>query len=58
MEEYDYQVAGSDFLISIDKDEVHFFDWRTEQEEADFIWSTEKFITFMKAFKKFVAEDK
>lgn len=56
-EEYDYQVAGSDFLMSMDKGEVHFFDWRTEQEDADFIWATEKFITFMNDFKKFIEEN-
>ena len=57
-EEYDFQVEGSDFLISADKNEVYFYDWHTEQEEADFIWSKEKFITFMEAFKKFIKENK
>ena len=56
-DEYEYQVPGSDFLIIADKSETHFFAWQTRQEEADFIWSTEKFINFMKAFKKFVEEN-
>ena len=56
-EEYDYQVPGSDFVMSIDKTEVHFFDWHTEQEEADFIWTFAEFITFMTEFKKFVEEN-
>ena len=56
-ENYEYQVPGSDFIMSIYTDEVYFFAWQTRQEEADFIWSTEKFINFMKAFKKFVEEN-
>ncbi len=56
-ENYEYQVPGSDFIMSIYTDEVYFFAWQTRQEEADFIWITDKFIEFMKAFKTFVAEN-
>ncbi len=56
-EEYRYQVVGSDLFIIVDKVEVHFFDAYSEQEEADLIWSFEKFIDFMEQFKIFVAEN-
>ncbi len=56
-QEYEHQVAGSDLLIIIDKNEIHFFDAHSEQEEADLIWSFEKFIDFMEQFKKFVEEN-
>lgn len=56
-QEYDYQVVGSDLLISIDKENVHFFDSHSEQQEADMIWPYDKFIEFMKEFKKIVEEN-
>lgn len=52
---YDYVVPGTELTISIDKDYVYFFDWRTPQEEEDFSW---EFIDFMEAFKVFVKENK
>lgn len=56
-QEYEYQVVGSDLLIIIDKNEAHFFDAYSEQEEADIIWSFDKFIDFMEQFKKFVEDN-
>ncbi|WDT67886.1 hypothetical protein [Cloacibacterium sp. TD35] len=56
-EEYDYQVEGSDFLISIDKSEAHFFDMHSDKKEADIIWSFSEFIDFMEKFKKFIEEN-
>lgn len=56
-EEFDYQVPGSDFLISIDRNEVYFFNHHSEKKEEDFKWSFSEFIDFMEKFKKFVAEN-
>jgi hypothetical protein len=54
-EEYDYQVSGSDLLISIDKESVYFFDANTKsQEEEDFKWDFAEFISFMEEFKIFI----
>ncbi|MCP1997093.1 hypothetical protein [Flavobacterium sp. HSC-61S13] len=54
---FEYQVEGSDLIIYVYIDEVHFFDAYSEQEEADLIWTFEKFIDFMEQFKAFVAEN-
>jgi len=54
---YGYQVAGSDLMIYIYTDEVHFFDAYSEKEKADIIWSFDKFIDFMEQFKVFVKEN-
>ena len=56
-QEFEYQVEGSDLLISIDIKEVHFFDWHTDKVEADFIWTFNEFIDFMEKFKKFLKEN-
>jgi len=54
-EEYTYQVVGSDLMIVVDKPlGAYFFSARSEQEEADIIWSFDKFIDFMEQFKVFV----
>lgn len=57
-QEFDYQVEGSGFLISIDKDEVYFYDMHNDQKEEDFKWSFSEFIDFMEKFKKFVEENR
>ncbi len=54
---FEYQVEGSDLIIYVYIDEVHFFDAYSEQEEADLIWSFDQFIDFMEQFKTFVAEN-
>jgi hypothetical protein len=54
---YEYQVEGSDFIMSIYTDEVYFFDTHHDGQEADFIWSFSEFIDFMEKFKKFVEEN-
>ena len=56
-EEFEYQVEGSDFIMSIDKDEVYFYDLHNQQKEEDFKWPLIEFITFMKEFKKFIEEN-
>lgn len=56
-QEFDYQVEGSGFLMSIDKDEVYFYDMHNDQKEEDFKWSFSEFIDFMEKFKKFVEEN-
>jgi hypothetical protein len=56
-EEFEYQVEGSDFIMSIDKDEVYFYDLHNPQKEEDFKWPLSEFITFMKEFKKFIEEN-
>ncbi|MCP1997087.1 hypothetical protein [Flavobacterium sp. HSC-61S13] len=54
---YEYQVEGSDLILYIKRERVCFYDMRSEQEEADLIWSFEQFIDFMEQFKAFVAEN-
>lgn len=54
-EEYDYQVEGSDFDMMIKKSEVLM--WARGSETPDVIWSFNKFIEFMEAFKKFIEEN-
>lgn len=54
---YDYVVPGTELTISIDKDFVYFFDWRTPQKEEDFSWTFTEFIDFMENFKAFIAEN-
>src|SRR6218665_1897762 len=54
---YDYIVSGTELTISIDKDYVYFFDWRTPQEEEDFRWTFDEFIDFMEAFKYFISKN-
>ncbi len=56
-EVYDYTVPGSELAISVDKDYVYFFDWRTSEEEEEFSWEFVKFINFMEAFKIFVRDN-
>ncbi|HEY1194301.1 hypothetical protein [Flavobacterium sp.] len=54
---YDYVVPGTELTISVDKDYVYFFDWRTPQEEEDFSWTFNEFIDFMEAFKVFISKN-
>ncbi len=54
---YDYIVPGTELTISIDKECVYFFDWRTAQEEEDFNWTFNEFINFMEAFKDFISKN-
>lgn len=54
---YDYVVPGSELRISVDKNFVYFFDWRTPQEEEDFSWTFNEFINFMEAFKDFISKN-
>jgi len=57
-QEYSYQIAGSDLMIIVDKPlGAYFFSARSEKEEADIIWSFDKFIDFMEQFKAFVREN-
>ena len=56
-DEFIYQVEGSDLLIRIFTDEVYFFDYRTEQETEDLLWTFDQFIDFMEQFKKFIEEN-
>jgi hypothetical protein len=55
---YDYVVPGSELTISVDKEYVYFFDWRTPQEEEDFSWTFDEFIDFMEQFKEFITENR
>ncbi len=57
--ELQYQVEGGHLGIIVTKtDGVAFFDLTNkEKEEEDFIWTFEKFINFLKDFKKFVSEN-
>ncbi|MFB9079007.1 hypothetical protein ACFFLS_10085 [Flavobacterium procerum] len=54
---YDYVVPGTELTISVDKDYVYFFDWRTPQEEEDFSWTFDEFIDFMERFKDFISKN-
>ncbi len=54
---FDYIVEGSELRISIDNEYVLFFDWRTDNTDEDFRWSTEKFSTFLNSFKEFLKEN-
>lgn len=54
---YEYTVQGSELTISVDKDYVYFFDWKTPQEEEDFSWTFDTFIKFMEEFKIFIREN-
>jgi hypothetical protein len=54
---YDYVVPGTELTISVDKDFVYFFDWRTPQEEEDFSWTFNQFIEFMEDFKDFISKN-
>ncbi|HEX8377692.1 MAG TPA: hypothetical protein VF602_07725 [Pedobacter sp.] len=54
---FEYQVEGSDFIISIYPDEVYFFDTHHKSVEADFVWSFSEFIDFMEKFENFVSEN-
>jgi len=54
---YDYLVPGTELTISVDKDFVYFFDWRTPQEEEDFSWTFNQFIEFMEDFKDFISKN-
>ena len=56
-EGYDYQVEGGNLGISIYTDEVYFFDLTNKKETEEFIWSTEKFISFLNEFKAFLEEN-
>lgn len=56
-ERYKYQVPGSDFLIWVYSTEVYFFDMHNDQEEEDFKWTFDEFITFMTDFKKFIEDN-
>lgn len=57
--EFQYQVEGGHLGIIVTKtDGVAFFDLTNrDKEEEDFIWPFEKFIVFLKDFKKFVEEN-
>lgn len=55
---YDYIVSGTELTISIDKDYVYFFDWRTSQEEEDFSWTFNEFIDFREDFKDFISQNR
>ncbi|WP_298137361.1 hypothetical protein [Flavobacterium sp.] len=57
--EFQYQVDGGHLGIIVTKtDGVAFFDLTNrEKEEEDFIWPFEKFINFLKDFKRFVEEN-
>lgn len=55
---YDYVVPENELTISIDKEYVYFFDWRTSQEEENFSWTFEEFIDFMEAFKDFISKNR
>jgi len=54
-DDFTYQVEGSDFLIAVKKSEVLM--WARESRNPDITWSFSKFIEFIEAFKKFVAEN-
>jgi len=56
-EYFDFIVEGTELRICIDTEYVLFFDWRTENIEDDFRWTTDKFIVFMTAFKEFVSKN-
>lgn len=55
---FEYQVEGSDFMMSIYPDEVYFYSAYSNQETADFIWTFNEFIDFMENFKKIIEENK
>ena len=55
---FEYQVEGGHLGIMVDSTEVAFFNLLDrENEEENFSWSKEKFITFLEAFKEFIEEN-
>lgn len=56
--DFEYYVEGGHLLIVADKEETHLFNLlNREQKKADIIWSTEKFIKFLKEFKDFLQKN-
>ncbi|MDQ0592026.1 hypothetical protein QFZ37_000395 [Chryseobacterium ginsenosidimutans] len=57
-EDFRYSVEGGALLMLVDKEEAHLFNLRNKsQKEADLIWSTEKFIKFLKEFQEFLQKN-
>ncbi|WP_299766886.1 hypothetical protein [uncultured Dokdonia sp.] len=57
-ENYDYQVEDGNLGISIYTDEVYFFNLTNRKEEEEFIWTTEKFVFFLKEFQQFLKDNR
>lgn len=56
--DFEYSVEGGHLLIVADKEETHLFNLlNREQRKADIIWSTEKFLQFLKEFKDFLQKN-
>jgi len=56
--DFEYSVEGGHLLIVSDKEETHLFNLlNRSQKTADIIWSTEKFIQFLKEFKEFLIKE-
>lgn len=56
--DFEYSVEGGHLLIVSDKEETHLFNLlNRSQKKADIIWSTEKFIQFLKEFKEFLIKE-
>lgn len=56
--DFQYSVEGAHLLIVADKEETHLFNMLNKfQKKADIIWSTERFIKFLKEFKEFLQQN-
>ncbi|REC80424.1 hypothetical protein DRF60_01565 [Chryseobacterium elymi] len=56
--DFEYSVEVGHLLIVADKEETHLFNLlNREQKKADIIWSTEKFVQFLKDFKDFLQKN-
>jgi len=56
--DFEYSVEGGHLLIVADKEETHLFNLLNKsQKKADIIWTTEKFIQFLKEFKDFLQKN-
>lgn len=56
--DFEYSVEGGHLLIVADKKETHLFNLLNKsQKKADIIWTTEKFIQFLKEFRDFLQKN-
>lgn len=56
--DFEYSVEGGHLLIVADREETHLFNLLNKsQKTADIIWSTAKFIQFLKEFKEFLTKE-
>lgn len=53
--DFEYSVEDGHLLIIVDTEEAHLFNLLNKsQQEADIIWTKEKFVQFLKRFQQFL----